>query len=128
MSEATELQRAVERLTGSIQSLEQKVVLQVQYLADKEAAAERWSNLNRRVDELATGTGGRIDGLSSSLNSKIDAAERAARDDHDRLEKKVDADIADRKADRRLIIAAFLALVAQIILQIYQQAQPGAPS
>ena len=42
------------------------------------------------------------------------------------LEKKVDKDIDDRKADRRLIVAAFLALVAQIVLQVYQQAQGAA--
>lgn len=39
------------------------------------------------------------------------------------LEKKVDKHAEDRSADRRLIIGAFLALVAQIVFQVYQQAQ-----
>jgi hypothetical protein len=86
------LQHAIERLTASVDKLEAKVVLQVQYVADKEAAAD-----HRRF-----------------MSDKVST-----------LEKKVDADIADRKADRRLIIAAFLALIAQIILQVYQQAQGG---
>jgi len=90
VSESTELQRAIERLTDSIEKLEQRVVLQVQYVADKEAAAD-----HRRF-----------------MGEKLDA-----------LDKKVESDIADRKADRRLIVGAFLALIAQIILQIYQQAQ-----
>ncbi len=85
MSESTELQRAIERLTASVEKLEAKVVLQVQYVADKEAAAD-----HRRF-----------------------------------MGEKVDGDIADRKADRRLIVAAFLALVAQIVLMVYQQAQGG---
>ncbi len=92
MSESTELQRAIERLTASVEKLEAKVVLQVQYVADKEAAAD-----HRRF-----------------MGEKVEA-----------LEKKVDGDIADRKADRRLIVAAFLALVAQIVLMVYQQAQGG---
>lgn len=90
MSESTELKDAVERLTTSIERLEAKVVLQVQYTADKEAAADHRRYL---VDKLEV------------------------------LDKKVEGDIADRKADRRLIVGAFLALVAQIVLQVYQQAQ-----
>lgn len=87
-----ELRRSVDRLSVAIEKLETKVVLQVQYIADKEAAADQRRFIGEKVDNL---------------------------------EKKVDGDIADRKADRRLIVAAFLALVAQIVLMVYQQAQGG---
>lgn len=135
-----ELQRAIERLTASIATLEARVVLQAVYAADKEAAADRHRNLADRmeaVDRAAREEAGRIERrvlqevgeLRTSLEGRVDAAGRSAKDEITRLEKKVDADIADRKADRRLIIAAFLALVAQIILQVYEQAQAqGAPA
>lgn len=87
-----ELRRSMDRLTLALERLESKVVLQVQYIADKEAAADQRRFIGEKVDNL---------------------------------EKKVDGDIADRKADRRLIVAAFLALVAQIVLMVYQQAQGG---
>ena len=87
-----ELRRSMDRLTLALERLESKVVLQVQYVADKEAAADHRKFMGEKVEAL---------------------------------ERKVDGDIADRKADRRLIVAAFLALVAQIVLMVYQQAQGG---
>lgn len=100
MTDETELHRAVERLTSTIEKLEARMVLQAVYLADKEAAAERYASLLTRLTD----------------------AERDGRDAVERLEKKVDADIADRKADRRLIYGAFFTVVGSVILQIYAQA------
>lgn len=98
-----ELRRAVDLLRVAIERLEAKVVLEVVYRADKEAATDRYRNIEQRIEE-----------------NKRDAAEDTAR-----LEKKVDKDVEDRKTDRRLIIGAFLAFVAQLVMDVYQQAQGG---
>lgn len=96
-----ELREAIRQLHTSIEALRSELVRKDVYASDKITVANQFAALDRSVNDL----------------------DRRVEKDIDDLEKKVDKDIDDRKADRRLIIAAFLALAAQLIVMVYQQAQ-----
>lgn len=92
MSETTELQRAVESLTSTIESLRAELVRKDVYAADQRSLAIE------------------MNGIRGDITSIRSTAEK--------LEER-------RAADRRLIIASFVAPLLLLLLNLYIAAQTG---
>lgn len=92
MSESTELQRAVETLTRTIDSLRQELVRKDVYASDQRALTVELEGIRTEV--------------------------RSIRDSANKLEER-------RAADRRLILASFIAPLLLLLLNLYIAAQTG---
>lgn len=103
MSESTDLKEAVDSLKSSIDSLRHELVRKDVYAVDQRLMSERIVRVDKDVTDLE---------LTTAANDR-------------RIEVKVDGDIADRKADRRLMLTIGLGFVASILVDIYSRV-PGA--
>lgn len=101
MSESTELQRAVENLTKSIEQLRDDLVRKDVYESNERAR-------DREVAEV----------MNDVRDLKTDFADhKKAREDERR------ADERERRADRRVMYGAVVASVATLFTNLYTQAQ-----
>lgn len=117
MSESTELQRAVENLTASIQQLRTELVRKDVYQSNERA---RDIEIRGVIDDLRdikdTIAKDRRDVfMEIEKDRQIRAAEKKAADDQ-------------RRADRRVWVGAFILPALLLVLQIYLAAQLGGPS
>jgi hypothetical protein len=92
MSETTELQRAVETLTKSIESLRLELVRKDVYASDQRALAVQLQAMSKDIGDVKAAA--------------------------DKLEER-------RAADRRLIIASFIAPLLLLLLNLYIASQTG---
>ena len=117
MSESTELQRAVEALTASIEQLRSDLVRKDVYQSNERA---RDIEMRGLVDDLR-------EIKDTIAKDRRDIRAELQKDRDERATEKKQAE-QQRRLDRRALLTAFVLPALLLVLQIYLAAQLGGPS
>lgn len=123
MSESTDLQRALESLTLTIEKLRDELVRKDVYEADSKALARENEARDREMRAGFTEVRAQVDRVDSRMTHEITDIEKQVDVKVKAVDQKIESKASDERANRKLFIAASLAFLGQFLFDIYTRSQ-----